>query len=356
MRGAPDLCGRLVVATLGLALALACCDGQMGDIPPTGPAPPGRDGGAAVDRPPIIPMDGPGPGLSGRAQCWDLAWACWPMPNPAAAGLPNPARYQVPPGDPTIVIDEVTTLMWQRTPFNESTLWQTAKERCAGLPLGGASDWRLPTRIELLSLVDFTQAGAAIEGGFFPETRGAFWTSSPATGGDPTARAWQISFADGGATTTASQTTAGAIRCVRAMRPPGQPAARYNITGLAPDEIVTDLGTGLQWQRAAGDATFTFDEAQAHCAALPLAGGDWRVPSVKELQTLVDDAKTAGPYIDQTVFAGTPAGRAPFWTSSPSAAAASAAWFVDFATGEAAATAAVSGDLVDQLHQVRCVR
>jgi hypothetical protein len=132
-----------------------------------------------------------------------------------------------------------------------------------------------------------------------------------------------------------------------------QPTARYNIGVLNGDETVTDLGTGLVWRRAPLDATYTFAAAQLQCGA---AGFGWRVPSVKELQTLVDEEKTAGPLIDETAFSGTPAGPAPFWTSSRSADTPNAAWFVDFATGAAADTAPVAGDLIDQLYQVRCVR
>jgi hypothetical protein len=38
----------------------------------------------------------------------------WPMPNPASAGLPNPASLTVDATNDT-VMDNVTGLMWQRT-------------------------------------------------------------------------------------------------------------------------------------------------------------------------------------------------------------------------------------------------
>jgi hypothetical protein len=119
---------------------------------------------------------------------------------------------------------------------------------------------------------------------------------------------------------------------------------------------VTDGGTGLVWQRTPSDASYTWSEAQAHCEALDLDGGGFRVPSVKELQTLIDEAKTESPYLDEDAFPGTPAGRLLFWTSSRSASVVTAAWFVNFGTGEAADAAAVIGNIEDMENRVRCVR
>src|SRR6185436_18630121 len=121
-------------------------------------------------------------------------------------------------------------------------------------------------------------------------------------------------------------------------------------------ETVTDTGTGLIWQRTTSGDMFTFDDAQAHCAALKIGGQVWRVPSVKELQTLVHDRKTAPPFIDTEAFAGTPSGRALYWTSTPHAEMLDAAWFVNFGTGEANFVASVAGDIVDEPNYVRCVR
>lgn len=101
---------------------------------------------------------------------------------------------------------------------------------------------------------------------------------------------------------------------------------------------VTDSQTGLVWQRCtegqswngstcAGIATeFTYYEALAH--ANNRAG--WRVPDIKELAGLVDRARYK-PAIDIGAFPGTPSGW--FWSSSPSASSASAAWFVFFTNG-----------------------
>jgi hypothetical protein len=338
--------GRLVGVGLVLALGSVACEGSQ-VVTPMGPMV-GNAGGS----PNHFIMDGRvSTGVpAGRSRCWDLAWACWPMPNPAGSGLPNPARYDTRATE--VVVDEVTTLMWQRRAFDE-TPQLLAQELCAGLVLGGYDDWRLPARIELLSLVDFARPSPAIDGDAFPGTIGNFWTSSPVLDSGAPAGAWQVSFSDGGATIAASDTSMGGVRCVRAQRPAGQPFGRYNLGNLGPDETATDVGTGLVWRRAPLVATHTYGEAQLQCGA---AGFGWRVPSVKELQTLVDEEKSGPPYIDETVFSGTAAGPAPFWTSSRSGDVPNAAWFVDFATGAAAAAAPVAGDLIDQRYPVRCVR
>ena len=103
------------------------------------------------------------------------------------------------------------------------------------------------------------------------------------------------------------------------------PAGRYTVAS----GTVTDTQTGLVWQQADDGKTYTFAEAQSHCAAL---GGTWRVPTLKELLTLMDEGHGTGPWIDATAFPNAPA--VVFWTSVPSAKISGNAWFVDFSSGE----------------------
>ena len=49
--------------------------------------------------------------------------------------------------------DPTSGLTWQVSPTGGSMNWQAAKSHCAGLSLGGQSDWRLPTITELRSLI-----------------------------------------------------------------------------------------------------------------------------------------------------------------------------------------------------------
>src|SRR5690606_8866891 len=87
-------------------------------------------------------------------------FANWPMPHPAESGLPNPVSYDTSQVD--IVIDNVTGLMWQREP-SQSQPYEDAASYCAELAVGGFCDWRLPTRIELVSLVDSERSLPAID-------------------------------------------------------------------------------------------------------------------------------------------------------------------------------------------------
>ena len=79
----------------------------------------------------------------------------------------------------------------------------------------GASDWRLPTRQELSSIVHAGLTAPALEGTFFPLGQGAYWTATPAAA-DP-GRAWRVNF-DDGAIVTDDKTNAGHIRLVREVR------------------------------------------------------------------------------------------------------------------------------------------
>jgi len=77
-------------------------------------------------------------------------------------------------------------------------------------------------------------------------------------------------------------------------------------------ESVVDGATGLHWQRNA-TGVLTWADAVLHCENFNAElQNNWRLPSMKELQTLVDEANTSGTLID-SVFTGTDGAD---WTSS----------------------------------------
>ncbi|MFP4278052.1 MAG: DUF1566 domain-containing protein [Wenzhouxiangella sp.] len=83
------------------------------------------------------------------------------------------------------------------------------------LRMCGVTDWRLPTRQELASIVHAGTTSPALDPDFFPLGAGLYWTATPASA-DP-ASAWVVDF-DDGSITTELKTTAGRIRLVREVK------------------------------------------------------------------------------------------------------------------------------------------
>jgi hypothetical protein len=102
------------------------------------------------------------------------------------------------------------------------------------------------------------------------------------------------------------------------------PCGRYTLT---PDTVY-DTATKLTWQRVSPPTVYTWGRAtspgtaQHYCATLALAGGGWRLPTIKELYTLVDVSQASGTELDPNVFSGLsvgPPGYGRFWSATPSA-------------------------------------
>jgi hypothetical protein len=109
------------------------------------------------------------------------------------------------------------------------------------------------------------------------------------------------------------------------------PAGRYNYasTGLT----VYDTKTKLTWQRTAPTTAMTAADAKTYCTgvAATLSGTGWRLPTMKELQSLVDFSQPTGPLIDPAPFPATPLSF--FWSSTPVAGVPTAVWTVYFSDG-----------------------
>jgi len=99
---------------------------------------------------------------------------------------------------------------------------------------------------------------------------------------------------------------------------PGDPFygqdAQYNSIQFAyqdnGDGAVTDLNTGLIWQQLLFEDKLTYDDALAAADTFSLNGyNDWRLPSIKELYSLIDfrgvtgiSANESTPYLDTNYF------------------------------------------------------
>jgi hypothetical protein len=297
------------------------------------------------------------PGYTCRGQLAD-----WSMPD-AVVGAKVKPSYDVAT-NPEIVIDRVTGLVWQRnlpTTYPGCTAmdslamgsarrgdvctWQEAKDYCGALALGGFTDWRLPAKIELESIVDDTRSvSPAYDPAVFPNVpltlKGYAWSSSQV----PNEARNVYIIVPHGKTWTAFTEHDGAegamgVRCVRSPRvPSGTPTTRYQVSNLG-TATVTDTRTGLVWQRNVDSKLYSLGGANAYCVAL---GTGWRVPTKKELLTSVDPELVG---LDATVFPGTPAGA--FWSVSPIVNNPGRYWSVLKVTSESPE---------DDQNYVRCVR
>ena len=117
------------------------------------------------------------------------------MPNSSAdnlAGAPNLESYT--DNEDLTVTDNVTGLMWQNGVLG-SKMQPDAIMYCTNLRLGCHSDWRLPSVIELFSIVDYGKTFPSINAIFSPPPSGVFWSSSLPPGSPN--YAWSVDFGSG---------------------------------------------------------------------------------------------------------------------------------------------------------------
>src|ERR1019366_7795804 len=131
------------------------------------------------------------------------------------------------------------------------------------------------------------------------------------------------------------------------------PAGHYVVTAGSGtgNGTVYDTKSKLTWQQTVSSATYSWAAAQAYCAGVgtSLAGTGWRLPTSKELYSIVDLSQPqTGPTIDPTAFPSTPP--AAFWSSPPYAGASSFALVVKFTYGH------TTFSDVSVASYVRCVR
>jgi hypothetical protein len=288
------------------------------------------------------------------------------MPNPASSGLPNPASYT---STTEVVHDNVTCLDWQRSPPSTTYTNAAAIAYCEGLSLGGFDDWRAPTRIEQTSIMDWsrsptTDAVFTAAGGFHKTASNWVLTAKQTGAGSGTDFAWAFNMGDGIVSNAYSAATAARIRCVRGngagegfSDPPVTPPDQY--TTISSD-VAQDNYTGLVWQRdGAASGLLAWDAAVTYCENLALGSfDDWRLPSVRELATLVDEWQVA-PSINRTIFPNTKYGARSnnwYWASHAQRGG-SAHWALNFDDGFTGFNSGASGawNYWTQAY-VKCVR
>ncbi|MDP9150922.1 MAG: DUF1566 domain-containing protein [Myxococcota bacterium] len=259
------------------------------------------------------------------------------MPNASSLALPNPQSYDT--SSVGTVLDRVTGLVWQQAVDPGTYNWSASGAYCQALALGGHHDWRLPSMIELVSIVDLSQAEPAIRGDAFPSTPSSpFWSAQLDV--TNSGLGWYVYFKNGGAYGGNDVVDPQRVRCVRS------PAAHTASSYLVADATVYDPNTKLTWQRTVEPSSYAWTDAQSRCATVPPLGS-WRLPSLNELMTLVDLTRF-DPAVDATAFPSTPIDF--FWSLSVSVAPVGTAWGVNFNRGSAGAS------LTANASRVRCVR
>ena len=290
-----------------------------------------------------------------QTKCYDNAGNVIDAPDPGEAYYGQDAQYQgiltsyTDNGDGTVT-DNNTGLMWQQTPPTDKMSYDDTVEYVENLELGGYTDWRLPTIKESFSIAmldgkldaeDTSLAIAYIDTDYFdffydevkPYT-GSYWTSTvckmPATNDyELMEKNYGFNWADGhlksygdGYNIDGTSSGASIPAGVRAVR------GEENIYGVNDfednnDATITDKATGLMWTqqdsgavnddgtiRAETDDNFGYGRTWTDTLAWVekmnelnyLGHNDWRLPDIKELQSIVQYEKTELPATDPDYF------------------------------------------------------
>ncbi len=108
-------------------------------------------------------------------------------------------------------------LMWQddKSAKTVKKKWIVTIKHCEDLTFAGYSDWRLPNKNELLSIVDRSKYSPAINGVFQNTVSYSYWSSTSYSKsiGDG---AWLVHFINGAPNINDGKFRSNYVRCVRA--------------------------------------------------------------------------------------------------------------------------------------------
>ena len=341
--GAPNATGGAPVGNAGVG-----GETTQAGMPGLGDAGSPAQGGAGPDMPGppdlITSTGGPWPD-SLTASCANATKVIpCPQLNDDFFGQDGTYRLNVPSytSTATTMTDKVTALSWQIVAEETQKTQAEAVTYCDNLDLGGHTDWRLPTRLEYVSVLDEGMgSGTAMPPAIPVDTQGTHWTAS-ASG--TTANAFFVMDDLSGVWNVAAGDTKLLARCVR--------GAVHGGSLTVDTDVVTDDMTSLMWQATALDDTFvTWQAALAYCEGLSHAGrADWRLPSIKELATLVDEGALLAPVISADFGDGL---AAQYWSSTPVLSFGSERYAFTLATDFGASP---SQKISDAAAAARCVR
>lgn len=231
---------------------------------------------------------------TGQTTCYDGAGTVITCPAPGEP-LAQDGSYNInflsytDNGNGTVT-DNNTGLMWQKQDDGALRTWDVAGSYCASLGTG----WRLPTKKELISIVNFGAYNPSIDTTYFLATKSmGYWSST--TGPYAPAGAWVIDF-KAGAVDYYGPDNGLYVRCTKGGEYPAQ-----NLVDNG-NGTVTDNAAGLIWQQGENES-MSWDTALSFCNGLSLGGySDWRLPNIKELESLTSETRN-NPAIDTSFFA-----------------------------------------------------
>jgi len=221
------------------------------------------------------------------------------------------------------VTDHIRNLTWQDDTPQALGNWSTQNSYCNNSNMTANSDWRLPTKEELSSLLKYNEKTLSINKTFQNTSTELYATSTPSTNGNY----FYIQFSgntkiDG---TTDSNVASFRVRCVR-----GTSINEHNITKN--NNILSDTNTALKWQETSLSATqLTWDNSLNYCKNLSLNNMKWRLPNINELQSLyreykIDKSKAEANQIFQKIVNNK------YWSSTTNVDANTTAYISNFDT------------------------
>jgi hypothetical protein len=243
---------------------------------------------------------------TGQTGCYDIRCEAIPCPG---TGQDAERRRSAPSPVPrlarngALVTDRLTGLLWSRdaNPAELPLTWDEALEWGAGCPQDGwLGRWhrRLPNRPELFSLAGFRERRPALPRGHRPEGVFPIWYWSANSLRRSPAHAWIVHMAvtrKGTCFDRRRRTLPSGGSAQDGDVQPGiaWPQPRF----LAAGEALSDRLTGLGWRRRSD-----LDGADMGWPAVLRAGGGigtgWRLPTMRQLESRVDCARTAPAVAD----------------------------------------------------------
>lgn len=198
-------------------------------------------------------------------------------------------------GDGTVT-DSTTGLTWEQEPSPDNFTWTQAIVYCDELELAGHDDWRMPSAKELFSISNFSTGWPYVDTQYFSLTserltkHEQYWSNNYYVGetrvGGQSA-AFGVNHVTGHIKAyPANRGGRIAGKHVRAVRGP-----RYGVNDFTDngDGTITDNASGLIWMQNDSNETMDWKAALKFAEAFELADhNDWRLPNVKELQSIVD--------------------------------------------------------------------